>query len=79
MNLSVLSSRRLAEGRGRPGRYPPFSNQMILINLGGGWFGLVCLKCFSSAPDRQTNEERNDEAQSRSLSPSSLSLSLLWK
>ena len=26
---------------------------MILINLGGGWFGLVCLKCFSSAPDRR--------------------------
>ena len=52
MNLSVFSFCLACSGCPVPPPLPAVSIQMILINLGGGWFGLVCLKCFSSAPNR---------------------------
>ena len=60
MNLSVFSFCLACSGCPVPPPLPAVSIQMILINLGGGWFGLVCLKCFSSAPDQPTNEGREE-------------------
>ena len=90
MNLSVFSFCLACSGCPVPPPLPAVSIQMILINLGGGWFGLVCLKCFSSAPDQPTNEGREERKGTTTTKRSrdryrrrrrglSLSLSLLWK